>query len=249
MALEGSIQDMSLVDLLHVFRMGPKTGVLLLNKPPERAIVYVANGNPVDAAVLHATNAHILMEAETAILELFSWDEATFVFNADNKILSRPQRIFRDTEELIIEGIRQRSQKNECPLPNQLTLDSRLVMATLSAQSNQGVNLNLDQWRILSQISICSTLREVCANVSVSAEKVLRIASELIAIGLIEVHIDQSIHSMAMHTSPIRQPVGSFVPQAADTPSQRRLSAAAVGSTAHPGKSLMNAIMRRVRGL
>ncbi|NTW98298.1 MAG: DUF4388 domain-containing protein, partial [Oscillochloris sp.] len=42
MALEGTLQDMSLSDLFQVFRMGPKTGLLLLSSDGERGIIYVA---------------------------------------------------------------------------------------------------------------------------------------------------------------------------------------------------------------
>ena len=52
MALEGTLRDMSLSDLFHVFRMGPKTGVLLLASASSRAIVYVAAGTLIDAAVV-----------------------------------------------------------------------------------------------------------------------------------------------------------------------------------------------------
>lgn len=249
MALEGSFQDMSLVDLLHVFRMGSRTGVLLLSKPPQRAIIYVAGGSPVDAAILQSSDARILSEAEPALLDIFTWDDADFVFNADSKVLGRAKRIFRDTEELIVEGVRQRNEKAACPPASQLTLDSRLVMATLSAQSNQGVNLNLAQWRILSQISICATVREVCANIGLSAEEVLGIASELIAIGLIDVQNEPLAPMFVATMPPARQPIASLAPQMGASQSQHRLSATAVGSAAHPGKSLMNAIMRRVRGL
>ena len=70
MALEGTLQDMSLTDLFAIFRIGVKTGVLLLKQHPERAVVYVANGSLVDAVVFNELHRRLIANGELAIIHL-----------------------------------------------------------------------------------------------------------------------------------------------------------------------------------
>jgi len=241
MALEGSLQDMSLVDLFQVFRMGLKTGVLLLSSGAERGVIYVADGRPVDAVLVLGPERQVIKSGEEAVIQLLQWDDASFTFRHDPAVRGRQLRILHDSDWLILEGMRRREHPLRA-LPHQLTLETRLALSSLPSGIESGVNLSLDQWRILSQIAICQNLGEICQRAGISAEVAIQTVTELIAIGLIEV-VD------VRPVSPRRQAATTYTQDAF------RQALAGVGALPHsavmpaPGRNLLHAIMRRIRGL
>ena len=52
MALEGSLHDLSLIDLLQIIQIGLKTGVLWLNGGAGHGVVYVRAGSLIDAVLV-----------------------------------------------------------------------------------------------------------------------------------------------------------------------------------------------------
>lgn len=239
MALEGSLQDMSLVDLFQVFRMGPKTGVLLLVGGLERGVIYVAEGRLVDAAVVRGTERKVMAAADEAVLQLLQWENATFTFRADHTITQRPVRIVQDHETLIVEGLRRRSTFFSSDGHQHLSLDTHIELASLSSSAENGLHLDLDQWRLLSQVSTSRSLREVSEMTGIAPNQALRIASELLAIGLIDI-------------SAIPRPVAPR--RSAQLPSiiQPTAGNQLIPSEPQPSadnRGLLKAIMRRIRGL
>jgi hypothetical protein len=244
MALEGSLQDMSLVDLFHIFRMGPKTGILLLVCGPERAVVYVAEGQLVDAVLVRGSERRVIAAGEDAVIQLLQWEDANFTFRHDPAIVERPARIFHETDWLILEGVRRRENPLRALPHEQITLDTQLEMASMPSSAESGVNLDLDQWRILSQIAISQNIREVCDKIGIAPEQAIRTVTELIAIGLLQIvptPLALPAHTQRYATAPQRQPALAGLGALPCT--------AEAGSIVMPGRSLLSAIMRRVRGL
>ena len=246
MALEGSLRDMSMVDLFQIFRMGPKSGILLLATGPERGIVYVAEGRPVDAVLVRGSERQVISSGEDAVMLLLQWDDATFTFRHDPAVCERPIRIFHDSDWLILEGMRRRENPLRV-LPHEcITMDTKLEMATLPSSAENGVNLDLNQWRILSQIAISQNIREICAKTGMVPEQAIRMVTELVAIGLVSIAQEplplplprQRLPAAAVgHQLPTVIPNGSGLPHVADLPAIT------------PSRRLLGAIMRRVRGL
>src|SRR5258706_7095587 len=144
MALEGSLQDMSLIDLFQVFRMGPKTGTLLLFSGIERGVVYVVDGCLVDAVCVRGSERLIVATGEEAVVQLLQWEDAGFTFRHDLAARERQLRIFHDSDWLILEGMRRHG--HPLPgLPQQITLGTQLALASLPGGIESGVNLSLDQ--------------------------------------------------------------------------------------------------------
>jgi hypothetical protein len=245
MALEGSLHDMSLADLFQIFRLGPKTGVLLLASGPERGVIYVAEGRLIDAALVRGAERQLIGTGEDAILQLLQWEEATFTFRHDSAVLSRPARIVHDSEWLVLEGLRRRQNPLRALPYQQITMDTQLEMAAVPSGAESGVNLDLDQWRILSQIAISRDMREICEKTGMDAEKAIRTVTELVAVGLVEivqvkVQPRTPVKRTAPATGPSLQPAMAGFGGVSSVPST---------PVAAPGRSLLDAIMRRVRGL
>ncbi|MBK9945413.1 MAG: DUF4388 domain-containing protein [Kouleothrix sp.] len=242
MALEGTLQDMSLVDLFHVFRMGPKTGMLSLQHDAHCGVVYVAAGQPIDALVINSANRQIIARDEQAIWQLFLWEQASFTFHHDADVQGRARRISCDSDTLILEGLRRRVHSGQGAHATPVTLETCLRLAT-PASADTGVSLDLAQWRILSQVAICKDVREICANSRITAEEVLRIIGELVALGLVEVQPE-------LQALPGRRATAQ--PGYLQPPSLVSLGVAPDASTpvlVKPRTSLLHAVMRRVRGL
>jgi hypothetical protein len=245
MALEGNLLDMSLVDLFQIFRMGPKTGVLVLSSESERGVVYVAGGRLLDAVLVRGPERQVLATGEEAILQLLQWEDANFIFRHDIAVLERPARIVHDSEWLILEGLRRREHPMQV-LPHQrVTMHTRLALTSLPGSAESGVNLDLDQWRLLSQIAISQNLGEICEKVGMEPEKAIRTVTELVAIGLVEIVI--------AHTAPVvapRQRAEVSYRQSPLTPALAGVGGTHGGETATaPSRGLLQAIMRRVRGI
>jgi hypothetical protein len=241
MALEGSLQDMSLVDLIHIFRIGSKTGVLLLVNGGERGVVYVSQGRLVDAVLVRGAERSVLAKDEEAVIQLLQWEAASFVFRHDPSVAARAARIVHDGEWLIMEGMRRRENPLRALPHQQITLDSRLELASLPSSAESGVKLDLDQWRILSQVAISQNVREICEKTDMAPDVAIRTVTELVAIGLVEV-----TPLPAPPPRPRREPARAAQLQ----PAGGGLAAfPALADVAAPGRGLLQAIIRRVRSL
>lgn len=239
MALEGSFQDMSLIDLFKIFRMSTKSGVLIINGSGKGGVVYVLEGQLIDAVVVSSQNRQVLATGEQAVFILLRWQEATFVFRADSQVVQRPVRINRDSETLVLEFLRTQDELESSLLPEQnITLDTQLELAPIPSSIAGGLSLDLDQWRLLSQVSVSRNVRELCEKTAMEPEEVFRLTSELVAIGLIDVISPRPRPlSLAGHSTR-----ASSLPNLQHGESQRIATTVAE-------RGLLKAIMRRIRGL
>ncbi|NJL32996.1 MAG: DUF4388 domain-containing protein [Chloroflexaceae bacterium] len=95
---------MSLVDLFQVFRMGPKSGMLILQHEDKRGVIYVHEGRLLDAFVVQGVARTVIATRDEAVLSLLAWHEACFVFRHDLSVVGRPTRIEHDAEWLVLES-------------------------------------------------------------------------------------------------------------------------------------------------
>jgi hypothetical protein len=248
MALEGSLQDMSLSDLFQIFRLGPKSGVLILTRDTERGVIYVNQGQLIDAFIVRGAERMVVNTRDEAVLSMLEWDDATFVFNHNLSVENRPVRIEHDAEWLIMEGMRRRSDPTRAMPYHTITLDTRLQLSPLPSSAESGVSLDVDQWRILSQIASNQTLRTICEATRIEPQKAIRVVAELLSIGLVE------IAPPPKTTKPARPREQPATPAVKPKVPDMALAAAGVldsGEQSRPnvGRGLLNAIMRRIDDL
>jgi Domain of unknown function (DUF4388) len=101
MALEGSLHDMPLVDLIEIFQLGEKSGALLLNGYSESAVLYLTMGRLIDAAIIRKPTHQVITRGDQAVRLLLGWEDATFVLRHDPSVMKRPVTIFQTAEQLI----------------------------------------------------------------------------------------------------------------------------------------------------
>jgi len=245
MALEGSLQDMSLSDLFQVFRLGPKSGVLLLSHEAERGVIYVDRGVLLDAFVVRGEERSVVATSDEAVLYMLAWDDAQFVFRHDLSVSGRKAQMQHDSEWLVMEGMRRRSDPLRALPYHNLTLDTRLQLSPLPSNTESSVSLDVNQWRILSHAANNQSLRTISELTGIEPEQTLRITAELLSIGLVE----------AMPTTPAR-PAAPQQAAPRSTPDHERSGAGpdapSNGKAKQParvGRPLLNAILRRVSEL
>ncbi|NJP04475.1 MAG: DUF4388 domain-containing protein [Chloroflexaceae bacterium] len=244
MALEGTLQDMALSDLFQVFRMGPKSGILLLNQHQDRGAIYVNRGQLIDAFIVRGPDRKVITTRDEAVITMLGWEDATFIFRHDLDVGNRPVRIEHDSEWLILEGMRRRSNPIKALPYHSITLDTRLQLAPLPNSAETGVSLDVDQWRILSQVAGNQDVRSICAITNIAEEKALRIVAELLSIGLVEI-APPSIE---------QRPPRATLPNTKKSRPQMAMAGIAgsegIAQTEDEqpkvGRSLLNAIMRRI---
>lgn len=251
MALEGTLQDMSLSDLFQVFRMGPKTGVLFLAYHNLRAIVYVAAGDLIDAAVVRLPDRTIIAAQDEAVIHVLLWDDATFVFRHNASVMRRPVRMRHDAEHLVLESIKRRDDPRFLLPYHHITPDTPLQLSSLTPGRESKVSLSVCQWRILSQVPHCSRIRTISEALGLPLDQVTRTCLELMAIGLIEVaparhHERRSSHWRDQSVIETDEREGAWHAAAL----ARANAASDSGARPLPvRRSLIDAVMRRVRGL
>jgi len=186
MALEGSLHDLSLIDLLQAFRIGLKTGVLRLIGGAEQGLVYVRAGCLIDAVLVRGPARQVIATADDAVLRLLQWEDATFTFQTDSTVNRRPARVIHDHEWLMLEASRRRERSLQAPLDQVIALDTRFALAR-SPGAAGAFRLDLEQWRILCQVAVSPCAREICTRSGVAPDRALASLAQLLALGLVEV--------------------------------------------------------------
>lgn len=186
MALEGNFADMPLIDLMHVFHHGRKTGRLLIANAPFKAMLWFFDGAIINAGVV-TQNAHERISCgEQAVFDMLAWDDAQFVFLPPNPQESVSVQIQRSIDWLIIEGLRRRDQPQRLAGTTKLQPTSRLRLVPMLRQASD-ITLTIEDWRILSQLVQELSVAELVEATGWNYDQTLKVLHRLIALNLVEV--------------------------------------------------------------
>jgi hypothetical protein len=256
MALEGTLQDMSLSDIFQVFRMGPKSGVLVLTREEDRGVIYVSEGRLIDAFIVRGAERSVVATSDESVLQMLTWEDGNFVFRHEIATDQRPVRIEHDAEWLVLEGMRRRADPVRTMPYHTITLDTELQLAALPSSAESGVSLDVDQWRVLSQVASSQNMRDICEATGIQHDKAIRIAAELLAIGLVEIAPPSQMPAPAPSPAPDKAAAANLSPEQAKklelTLTNAGLPSELGKDSSHRpsvGRGLMSAIMRRIRDL
>jgi len=81
MALEGTFDDMPLTDLIAIFRIGLKSGILDITGDTYCGAVYVSYGRLIDATVQEWPSRQERFIGDEAVLDLLTCSGGRFVFH------------------------------------------------------------------------------------------------------------------------------------------------------------------------
>ena len=96
--VEGNLQEVSLVDLLQIFSLNRRTGILTLTHSDQESTVYLNNGEVV-------STVHGEISGEKALYRILRWKDGTFHYRPEQFTVSR--NISRPIDALLMEGMRQ----------------------------------------------------------------------------------------------------------------------------------------------
>lgn len=96
--VEGSLSEVSLVDLLQIFGLNRRTGTLILNSDDLTGRIFLLEGSVI-SAVLGET------KGEKALYRILRWHEGSFRYNPGHADVTRD--ISRSMDALLMEGMRQ----------------------------------------------------------------------------------------------------------------------------------------------
>lgn len=127
--VEGHLNQISLVDLLQIFSLNRKDGLLSLHHAEHQGSVSLLGGL--------VSNARLgQLQGEKAFFRMLAWDEGTFHFSPG--VSTEEARITTPTDHLIMEGLRQQdelaAQAHSLP-----SLDARLALKVPSGHLPRGL--------------------------------------------------------------------------------------------------------------
>jgi hypothetical protein len=138
------------------------------------------------------------------IFELVTWKEGPFFFVEDK--LPGDDRIMipLDLESIIIKIAREKveSEHLERELPN---LDFGLQFVDEPSKKLKGVQLNVDEWRVVSYINPKNSIRQIAKQNDMTDLEIRRIIYGLLQAGLIELVRPQQDRSQAARKSSRRR--------------------------------------------
>lgn len=93
----GNLTEMNLVDLIQTLELGKKSAVLKIKHNTSTGLVYIKNGEVIDAALDS-------LPPDQALLRMFTWTVGTFV--VEMSAIERERTIDQSNKELITIGLR-----------------------------------------------------------------------------------------------------------------------------------------------
>lgn len=237
MALEGLLQDMPLVDLLRVFRMGQKSGVLFVKHTDnEHGVAYVFDGTLIDAVVLDATTRFVHLQAEAALLYMLQWEQAAFTFRHDLSVEQRPARIVRDLEWFIGQAEQSDQARTECRFEQ----DALVVLAETPPDDHLVSYLSFMHWRLLAAVATGKRVGDLVIHLGISAVQLQALLDEL---------TQRELVIIKREPQTILQPVPLVATEYGHYAQRTLRASPQAGQASLPNRGLLAAVIRRVRGL
>ena len=120
------------------------------------------------------------------VRQLFTWAEGFFHFEPDEVSPNGKIPVRIDLENLIIEGTRQLQEwealQEEIP-----SLDMALKFTERPGANISNMNLNVEEWRVVSYVNPQNTIRQIAQATHLSDLEIRRVVYSLLQAGLVEI--------------------------------------------------------------
>ena len=180
MALEGTLKDFPLPDIIQLLSLSRKTGAVEIVGTDGFGTgrLYFHQGKVVSAALDD-------LLAPDAAYAFFTFPGGSFRFNENEMPNDQAAPITISNEFLIIEGIR-RADEWEKLRDRVPSLDLVLGLVADPVAGNRDINLKPDEWRVLTMINGRDSVRTIARRTTFGDFKTARIIHHLLLSGLIE---------------------------------------------------------------
>jgi hypothetical protein len=171
MALQGTLQDMSISDLLEVFQEDHKSGQLHVTSRHARAELTVDDGEIISALLFMQTGSTPLYSGSEVTTRLLTWQDGEFLF-----------------EPFVAKRV-VHSQAHKAPLPSPGPSEADLVVilepVAAPSETYCTVHISLDEWYLLSACIHNASLSGAASSTGISFQHALSLAKGLAQRGLI----------------------------------------------------------------
>lgn len=190
-ALEGSLSDLSMVNLIQIFTVTRKTGVLRLTDSRLEGALFVQDGHIVNALVQERLTSQTMMAGEEAFYATMRWPDARFQFSQrEPNALPYPQTITATNDHLIMEGLRRMDEADHAAEDTAgalIGVDSRVrVEVDRPLSDDADIRLTDRSWRVLTLVSRgVSRVGDLAEQSSLGELRTLVTVAEMLEAGLL----------------------------------------------------------------
>lgn len=172
--LTGTIDQMSLLEILKLLNSGNMSGRLKMSNGFGQGELYVKAGQ-----IVHCVTGGSM--GESALTTMLGWIEGHFSF--ETNIDAPEESISAATDQLLLDNARKIKDWRDI----KKVVSSMDIIFALSAGSSTGaVNLQADEWQILSQVNGNRTVGQIMETTGHDEFSVAKILFQLHSIGLLE---------------------------------------------------------------
>ena len=201
---QGSLKELHLPDVIQLVSVSGKTGAFHLQKDGEEGVIFLESGRIVHAVLGSAFG-------EDAVYTMATWNEGAFRFVPEE---APPHHsITKNNTNLLMEAAR---RLDEWKVLSKKIPSLDMIPRFEVPQGKQGkINLNTQEWLILSKVSGAASIAEIAAASGLSPFDVAKMLYGLVTMGL--VHLDPPKQKPAAHTAaPAPQPQAQSQQQDSD---------------------------------
>jgi hypothetical protein len=173
MALQGSLSELSLPDVIQMVSVSGKTGVFSVRRDQERGKIYLRDGQIVDAAVG-------ALRGDTAVYEMAIWSDGDFVFEPGQE--TDRVTIQLSNANLMMEAARRLDEWRV--LSRKIPSLDLIPYFTARNQSDQ-VTLSPHEWILVTRIDGERTIERIAEELQWSGFDVSKLLFGMITSGLV----------------------------------------------------------------
>ncbi|MGC8764000.1 MAG: DUF4388 domain-containing protein [Acidobacteriota bacterium] len=174
MTFQGSLKELHLPDVIQLVSVSGKTGAFQLVRGREEGRIYLEAGRIVHAEVGN-------LQGEEAVYLLATWDDGSFHFLPGEAPPART--VTRSNTNLLMEAAR---RMDEWKILSKKIPSLDHVPRFQVPEGKQGqINLNTQEWLVLSKIDGRTSLSEIARKVGLSSFEVAKLLYGLVTMGLI----------------------------------------------------------------
>jgi len=191
----GNLSEMNLVDLIQTLELGKKTAIVKLKHNVAVGIVYVKDGEVIDASLAD-------LEPDLALLRMFTWTIGNFL--VDFTPIERDKRVQTSNKDLVNIGLRRINEWNQ--IKEGLPPINSAVMKT---QINSYDELSNEERAMITNIHEKKFIYEIIEKSDLDDLKALEVMRSLYQKGYLQEIEDSSVPYMDDYVTKLKQNVAT----------------------------------------
>jgi Domain of unknown function (DUF4388) len=182
MSLTGTLEALNFTTVLDLCQHSGRTGILTLTTGDDTALVYLAAGQVIDAALLLRRSRVLNATGDAALIQLFRWQNGNFSFRNAPEVAGRKRQISRSIAEL------RAAAEAQLTTAWGIAPDTALLLST-DQPDTERVKLSIDQWQVMSQMVNTRTFAELCSAIGTMTQpRISAVVESLVRAGLVQIN-------------------------------------------------------------